>query len=65
MDDTGSSASLSSRSNRLLRVFAWVWILQELNLDANRIGGYLTEIDHRWLDTFEVERSRTQKEITA
>jgi hypothetical protein len=65
VDDTGSSASLSSRSNRLLRVLAWALILQELNVDADRIGGYLTEIDHCWLDTFEVERSRTQKEITA
>jgi hypothetical protein len=46
-------------------VFAWELISQELNLDANRIGGYLMEIDHRWLDAFEVEKSRTQKEITA
>jgi hypothetical protein len=46
-------------------MFAGALILQELNLDTNRIGGYFTEIDHCWLDTFEVERSRTQKEITA
>lgn len=65
MDDKGSASSLSSRSSWVLRVFAWELISQELNLDANRIGGYLMEIDHRWLDAFEVEKSRTQKEITA